>query len=143
MKKIYLASSLNQNNREYTKEVVEYLRNKGYEVYSPIEHKLPHDWDYTNNEWGLMVFTSDINAINESDLVIGISEGRNSTAGANWELGYAYGIGKKVIIVEKEDVKLMSLMVANGRYATVKGIEGLKNYDLENLPVTRTKTEQK
>ena len=37
----------------------------------------------------------------------------------------------------------MSLMVANGRYATVKGLDGLLQYDWKTMPKSRTKTEQK
>ena len=36
----------------------------------------------------------------------------------------------------------MLLMVANGRYATVKGLEGLEQYDWTNMPKTRTNTVQ-
>ena len=37
----------------------------------------------------------------------------------------------------------MSLMVANGRYATVQGLSGLLKYDWTTMPKTRTDTEQK
>ena len=140
--KIYLASSLNSNCRGDMYKAVEMLRAKGMDVYAPVEHKIPNAWDYPNDEWGLMVFTADITAIDDCDIVVMLCYGRNSTAGANWEAGYAYGTGKKVIVVEMTD-EVMSLMVANGRYATVKGLEGLANYDWEVMPKTRTNTEQK
>ena len=38
---------------------------------------------------------------------------------------------------------VQSLMVANARYATVKGLEGLESYDFEKLPKLRTDTEVK
>ena len=140
--KIYLASSLDTEARAAMYTAVELLRSKEFEVYAPVETKIPNAWDYPNNEWGLMVFTSDIVALDSCDIVVLLSNGRNSTAGANWEAGYAFGKGKKIIVVEMTD-DIMSLMVANGRYATVKGLEGLKNYDWEKMPMTRTKTEQK
>lgn len=144
-KKIYLAAPIiegdvNTNNDVNT--VMNILEKKGFEVYAPFKHHVTNAWDYPNNEWGLMVFQSDIEAIKSSDYVVVLSYGRNSTAGTNWEAGFAYGIGKKVIIVEMTDF-IMSLMVANGRYATVKGIEGLENYDWNNMPKSRTNTEQK
>ena len=37
---------------------------------------------------------------------------------------------------------VQSLMVANGRYATIKGLDELKLYDFNNLPELRTNTEQ-
>ena len=140
--RIYLATTLALDKREDMYSALELLRKKGLSVYAPVEHIIPNAWDYPNNEWGLMVFESDVNAINSADIVVMLSYGRLSTAGANWEAGYAFGIGKRVIIVEMTD-EIMSLMVANGRYATVKGLEGLDNYDFETMPKTRTNTEQK
>jgi len=140
--KIYLATTLENDSRKEMYDALEILRSKGHDVYAPIEHKIPNAWDYPNQEWGLMVFTSDINAIQECDVVVMLSHGRHSTAGANWEAGYAFGIGKKVIVVEMTD-EPMSLMVANGRYATVKGLSGLLKYDWSKMPETRTDTEQK
>lgn len=140
--KIYLAASLDTDKREDMYTALEILRNKGYDVYAPVEHFMPNAWDYPNHEWGLMVFESDIQAINNADIMVMLCYGRNSTAGTNWEAGYAFGIGKKVIVVEMID-DVMSLMVANGRYATVKGLKQLSLYDFEKLPQLRTATEQK
>ena len=140
--KIYLASSMSGEKRTNMLKAVEILREMGHEVYNPCEHTIPHAWDYPNDEWGLMVFTNDVSAIQEADIVVALSYGRMSTAGANWEMGFAYGINKKVIIVEMTD-EIMSLMVSNGRWATVRGLEGLKNYDFKTMPKLRTKTEQK
>lgn len=141
--KIYLASSLQKDRRDEMRSAKEILISKGHEVYNPVEHKVHNDWDYPNPEWGLMVFQSDLIAIKEADVVVVLSHGREeSTAGVDWEAGFAFGIGKKVIIVEMTD-KPMSLMVANGRYATVKGLSGLLKYDWENMPPCRTDTEQK
>ena len=140
--KIYLASSLSLDKRDKMFEAIEYLRSIGHDVYAPVEHKIANAWDYPNDEWGLMVFEDDIKAIKESEIVVMLSYGRDSTAGANWESGYAFGLGKKIILVEMTD-GVMSLMVANGRYATVKGMDGLKSYDWDKMPPMRTTTEQK
>ena len=141
-KKIYLASTLETEVTFNVLSAMCVLEKQGFEVYAPFKHHVTNAWDYPNTEWGLMVFQSDIEAIKEADYVVMLSYGRHSTAGANWEAGFAYGIGKKVIVVEMTD-NPMSLMVANGRYATVKGIEGLENYDWSTMPMTRTDTEQK
>ena len=141
VKKIYVAGPIEKNAGDVSL-VVSLLRDKGFNVYCPFEHHIDHAWDYPNSEWGLMVFESDVHAINDSDYVVILSYGRNSTAGSNWEAGYAFGIGKKVIVVEMT-YNPMSLMVANGRYATVRGLSGLEQYDWVNMPKTRTDTEQK
>lgn len=141
-KKIYVASPIDTLKTFDRVAVEEILEMKGFEVYSPSQHHIPNAWDYPNTEWGLMVFQNDIEAIQNSDYVVMLSYGRDSTAGSNWEAGYAFGIGKKVIVIEMTD-EPMSLMVANGRYATVKGVDGIKNYDWDKMPKSRTNTEQK
>ena len=75
--------------------------------------------------------------------IVAISYGRTkTTSGCSWEIGYAYGIGKKVVVVEMDEGP-QSLMVSNGSYATVKGIEGLMNYDFISMPKLMTEAEQK
>lgn len=140
--KIYLAASLDKEYRKDIYEAESILVGSGHDVYVPVYHKIEHAWDYLNPEWGLMVFTSDINAINVCDVLVLLSYGRYSSAGANWEAGYAFGIGKTVIVVEMTDTP-MSLMVANGRYSTLRGLNGLKDYDWNCMPMLRTSTEQK
>lgn len=143
MKKIYLASTFNFDKRDNMQKAIKLLRDKGFEVYAPVEHKILNDWDYPNHEWGLMVFQSDTAAIQQCDIVVALSYGRiDETSGVAWEAGFAFGLGKKVIIVEMTD-NIMSLMVANGRYATVRGLDGLAKYDWDVMPKTRSYTEQK
>ena len=140
--RIYLATPFLQEHRGDMHNAKSILRNAGHEVYVPVENFILNAWDYPNTEWGLMVFNSDVQAINKCDVLVLLSYGRMGTAGCNWEAGYAFGIGKKIIVVEMTD-EVMSLMVANGRYATVKGLEGLTGYDWETMPKSRTDTEQK
>ena len=127
--KVYLATTFNEDLRHDMHTAISVLRNLGFEVYAPVEHTIPNAWDYPNDEWGLMVFENDVEAIKNCDYMVMLSYGRESiagaTAGTNWEAGFAFGIGKKVSVVEMTD-NIMSLMVANGRYATVKGLSGLK-----------------
>lgn len=120
----------------------EIMMGKGYEVFMPWAYQIPHAWDYPNTEWGQMVFMNDLKAIDGADIVIVLSYGRESTAGTNWEAGYAFGTGKTVIVVEMTD-DVMSLMVSNGMYARVKGMNGLDDYDFNKMPKSRTDTEQK
>lgn len=139
---IYLACSLSKDKRQCMFDALKVLRDKGFEVYAPIEHFTESAWDWPNNEWAIQVFRNDVEAIKRCDFVVSLTWGRLQTsAGTTWEQGFAYGIGKKVILVEMTN-NVQSLMVANGRYATVKGLKGLQNYDFKNLPESRTNTEQ-
>lgn len=141
--KIYLASSLSNENRPDMYRALEALRSMGHEVYAPVEHFIEDAWSYPNREWGNLVFKNDVSAIRESDIVVAVSYGRTkTTAGSSWEIGYAYGIGKKVVVVEMDEGP-QSLMVSNGSWATVSGLEGLESYDFDGLPRTMTDSEQK
>lgn len=144
--KVYLAAPFGTPGsfkRSAAESAARILVEKGFkEVYKPWTVFIPHAWDYPNNEWAQMVFINDVRAINEADIVVVLSYGRESTAGTNWEAGYAFGIGKKVIIVEMTN-DIMSLMVANGRYATVSDLKGLEEYDFVEMPQSRTFAEQK
>lgn len=143
--KVYLATPVGDPNtpeRKLAQEAYEILKTKGMDIYAPWLLKIPNAWDYPNTEWGKLVFDSDVNALDAADIVIVLSYGRMSTAGVNWEAGYAYGTGKKVIVVEMTD-EIMSIMVANGRWATLKGLSGLAAYDFDAMPQNRTDTEVK
>lgn len=145
MKKVYLAApfgTAESEKRQNVETAAKILRDAGFDVFTPWTYMIPHAWDYPNDEWGLMVFTNDLHAIDNAEIVVMLSYGRESSAGTNWEAGYAFGTGKIVIVVEMTD-EVMSVMVANGRYATVKGLDGLKEYDWDRMPKLRTSTEQK
>ena len=141
--RLYVAASLSDDKRPFMYNTVERLRELGHNVYAPIEHVVENAWDWPNTEWGLQVFRNDVNAIKDADFVIALTWGRlDTSSGTTWEQGFAYGIGKKVILVEM-DGNVQSLMVANGRFATVKGIDGLCSYDFNDPKPLRTETEQK
>lgn len=141
--KIYLASSLSQETRPDMYRALKELRELGHEVYGPVEHIIEDAWSYSNKDWGRLVFEADIKAIKEAECIVAISYGRTkTTAGSSWEIGYAYGTGKRVVVVEM-DAGPQSLMVSNGSHATVKGIEGLIDYDFDSMPKLMTEAEQK
>ena len=145
MMKAYIAAPFGEPNspqRENAMIAADIMHNKGFEVYMPWLYKIPHAWDYPNTEWGQMVFMNDLKAVDNANIVVVLSYGRESTAGTNWEAGYAFGTNKTVIVVEMTDA-VMSLMVSNGMYARVKGLGGLDSYDFGSMPKSRTDTEQK
>lgn len=97
---IYLAGSCSSEQRTLMVKIADFLRKHNQEVYCPFELKIPNAWDYPQEEWARMVFEADKNAIDKCDLFLMISPGRNSTAGSNWEQGYAFALGKKTVIVQ-------------------------------------------
>lgn len=136
----YIASPFFEDiHRQRAYEVAEFLRKKGYTVFLPCEHKIPNAWDLPNYKWGEEVFFNDIKGIDFSDFLICLSYGRNGSAGTAWELGYAYGLGKKTIVVEMPETKLMSIMVSNGCLTVLKSLKELYNYNFDKFEVRMDK----
>lgn len=110
--KIYLAGPCDRTHRPMMESIAAKLR-ENYEVYCPFELKIENAWDYTQEEWARRVFSADIAAIQEADLFLLISYGRESTAGTNWEQGYAWHLGKKVVVLQITEAPT-SLMTFTG-----------------------------
>lgn len=108
--KIYLAGSCGIERRTAMQKIASTLRHEGYEVYCPFELKIENAWDYSQEDWAQMVFDADVAAIDACDCVVLLSPGRVSTAGTNWEQGYAYAKGKPVYVFQytKEPASLMT-----------------------------------
>lgn len=103
--KLYLAGSCGSDQRTLMMRIAKALREKGFEVHCPFELSIPNAWDMSQELWASEVFRSDIHAINSCDAMISISVGRNSTAGTNWEQGYAYGIHKPCHVIQITDAQ--------------------------------------
>jgi len=100
MSKIYLASPLfTPEEKKNVKTVANYLRKQGHEVFVPMEHQIENAWSYTNAEWAEMVFQEDKKGILDADFVVAIVYGMTDDAGTAWEIGFSYGIGKKVYVL--------------------------------------------
>lgn len=110
---IYLSGSCSSEDRTMMQGIANYLRKWGYDIYCPFEFKLPNAWDYSQEDWAALVFLNDISKIDECDILLYISPGRESTAGSNWEQGYAYAKGKKIIVLQYTD-KPTSLITFSG-----------------------------
>ena len=124
--KIYLAGPCDSENRTVMVNIAKFLTEElKYQVYCPFNLKIENAWDYCQEEWAKKVFDADINAINDSDAVIMISLGRISSAGTNWEQGYAYACEIPVYVVQITDDPT-SLM-------TYWGCKGFINCNKENI----------
>jgi len=110
---IYLGGSCSSENRTLMMRIAEALRAEGNEVYCPFELKIEDAWNMSQERWARKVFVKDTEAIDKADTVIIITPGRDSTAGTNWEQGYAYAKGKEVLVFQITDQKT-SLMTFCG-----------------------------
>ena len=101
-KRIYLAGSCSSDQRTLMVNVAKHLREHSdkYDVYCPFELQIPNAWDMSQEDWSKKVFEADLNALNQCDIFLMISPGRHSTAGTNWEQGYAFAKGKRIIVLQ-------------------------------------------
>ena len=104
---IYLAGPCDTENRTTMWKIATMLRNNIHvdhaEVYCPWELKIEDAWSYSQEDWASLVFNEDVKAIHKCDYFIMVSVGRNSTAGTNWEQGFAYALGKPIIVIQIND----------------------------------------
>ena len=108
--KIYLAGPCDTENRYNMVQISKVFREYGgYEVYCPWELKIKNAWDMPQEKWARKVFEADIKAIQECEVFVMITSGRESTAGTNWENGYAYALNKHIVTIQITD-KPTSLM---------------------------------
>ena len=100
--RIYLAGPCDSENRSMMVRIAKEIRNYNSDIqlYCPFELKIENAWDYSQEEWGKRVFDKDIAAINDCDAMIIISLGRISSAGTNFENGYAFALGKKIVVLQ-------------------------------------------
>ena len=131
-KKVYLASPFfNDTQLVDMVRVLGTLRNKKLEVFSPYENQ-NKDLEFASREWRTKTFNSDVGHIKWCDIVVALVNGNYMDSGTAWEIGYAYAIGKPVIVINlnKEPV---NLMISDSLHAYIDSIEDLEKYDFDKL----------
>jgi nucleoside 2-deoxyribosyltransferase len=120
IRKVYLAGSCGKEHRQIMVSVALAIRNLGFKVYCPFELKVDEkdeygNWKLSQEDWANIVFKSDISAIDACDIFFMVSAGRFSTAGTNFEEGYAYAKKKKIIVMQytPDQTSLMTYCGAN------------------------------
>lgn len=133
MKKIYLAAPFfNESEIARVDKVKEILRNKGLEVFVPMEHQNPQ-FEFGSMEWRKATFKNDVDHIDWADLVVAIiANGNYDDSGTAWELGYAYATNKPVILVNPTG-ETINLMIADSLHALIQSYAGLEKYDFDTL----------
>ena len=113
---IYLAGPCDTDNRSLMMQIAQLIENDGrFSLYCPWKYKVQDAWSYSQEDWAMFVFERDVRMIDECDLFLMVSKGRHSTAGTNWEQGYAYAKGKKVYVIQVTNDQT-SLMTFHGSH---------------------------
>lgn len=150
MKKVYVAASFayaDRNKTEQRKKQIEEVVKRVKEVvgrkfgwYIPHQLQVENAWDMTLAEWSQKVFEHDVNALDNADLVLFISYGKENNSGSVWEVGYAHAKGIKTIVIKMTE-EAESLMITQSVQAILRKDE-IDSYDWEGLPKFRTKLDQ-
>lgn len=132
MKKIYLASPFFDDGEiERVNKVKDILREKGLDVFVPMEHQNKH-LEFGSLEWREATFTNDVKHIDWCDVVVSIVGKNYEDSGTCWELGYAYATNKPFIVVNIEKGTI-NLMISDSLHAYLDSYEKLESYDFDKL----------
>lgn len=131
--KIYLASPFfNEKELENVKLAESILTNRGFDLFSPRLNEIREQDCISTRQWSEQTFYNDKINIGNCDVVVMLYYGAYSDSGTAWECGYAYGIGKPVVVVQLGDSS--NLMVHEGCRTNIS-LDELKEYDFTNLPI--------
>lgn len=103
-KNVYSAGGFfNDSQNELLEKVGEKLKQNPTvgEIYLPEMHQAVGE--FGSLEWKLQTFNADIVAIQNSDVVVAAITDDSPDSGTIWEIGYAMGIGKPVVLYTDSD----------------------------------------
>jgi nucleoside 2-deoxyribosyltransferase len=93
--KIYFAGPLfTAPERTWNAEVTAALRAAGHEVFLPQEQEPGKD--------GPGIFVTDVSGIDWADGLVAIMDGPDPESGTSWEVGYAFGRRKPIVLVRTD-----------------------------------------
>ena len=93
--KLYFAGPLfTTPERAWNAEVTAALRAAGHEVFLPQEQGLDKD--------AKGIFATDVGWIDAAEALVAIMDGPDPDSGTSWEVGYAYGTNKPIVLVRTD-----------------------------------------
>lgn len=93
--KLYFAGPLfTTPERTWNAEVTSALRAAGHEVFLPQEQE--------PGKYGPGIFATDVGGIDWADGLVAIMDGPDPDSGTAWEVGYAFGTRKPVVLVRTD-----------------------------------------
>ena len=101
MYKIYLAAPLfSEAEREFNAKIAGILREKKYAVHLPQE--VGDDSSTRDEAETGRIFEYNLKALDECDIVVAVVDGADADSGTAWEIGYAYAMKKRVILLRTD-----------------------------------------
>lgn len=94
--KIYLAGPLfTTPERTWNDALAARLESAGHEVHVPHLHPAA-------DKTAEAIFRNDLGGLDLADAVVAIMDGPDPDSGTAWECGYAYGVGKPVVLIRTD-----------------------------------------
>ena len=116
-------------------KVLEWMKSitPNFDIYVPSNIKIPNAWGIDIKTWAQCVFTVDVMELDKADWVVVCDFGRQSSSGTAWEAGYAFGKGKKILVIKMPEVEEFSLMT-HGCASNIVSFEDFVHYmDKKNV----------
>ena len=122
-----------KSEKQYIKDVLEACKLTVYDPSAP-GNGTPNSWGMSMDEWARSIFSLDVRALDRCDWVVCLDYGRNCTAGTAWEVGYAFGIGKKILIIEMDNDQHYSVMMrgCSANYCKLKDFVNTPTSEVTN-----------
>ena len=99
--KLYFSGPLfTSAERAWNAQVAAALRAAGHEIFLPQDEKGP-------GADGEGIFAADVAGIDAADGLVAVMDGADPDSGTCWEVGYAYGTRKPVVLV-RTDIRSMA-----------------------------------
>ena len=106
--RLYFAGPLfTAAERTWNAEVTAALRAGGHEVFLPQEKEPGKD--------GPGIFATDVGGIDWADGLVAITDGPDPDSGTAWEVGYAFGTKKPVVLVRTDSARSPAIRATTTR----------------------------
>ena len=111
MNYVYIAGPLfDDHERSYLESISKIFEDRGYKTFLPHRDAGLVKEKYTK-ESKEKIFTTDIKALDETNIVVALLTGRDVDSGTAAEIGYAYATNKTIIGIDANNVKFLNIFV--------------------------------
>ena len=108
---VYIAGPLfDDHERSYLESISKIFEGRGYKTFLPHRDAGVVKEKYTKESKG-KIFTTDIKALDEANIVVALLTGRDVDSGTAAEIGYAYATNKTIIGIDANNVKFLNIFV--------------------------------
>ena len=108
---VYIAGPLfDDHERSYLESISKIFEGRGYKTFLPHRDAGVVKEKYTKESKG-KIFTTDVKALDEANIVVALLTGRDVDSGTAAEIGYAYATNKTIIGIDANNVKFLNIFV--------------------------------